>query len=621
MKKRTKKIALVLVIVFIVTCLPLCLTACSIFDKYNSERLNMIAEEYPILLLGDNVLNWNVFAVDPKNSFGVDTASEPSWYSYRESTQEEINALYNNFCLIDAEFQKVKYNRLKGSERTLYRYLDNSLLSYLLYYGSSYALDFDLIGGAYIDSQGGYVASFSDSVENFTFRSEKDVKDLLSITRSTRTAFITYLDYLEDREDKNYPLFDETITSMQEYLNSIVEKGNSYYLYDLVKNKIKNANFLSESSKTLYISQYTDALTNNFMSGVKILAEGLNKYKGHYNKNEVSYLAAYGNVGAAYYEWLFFDRTGIQNLNFQAIYTKLLDIIDESANKLDEIDARIDAMTNADVKADFEAYRKEEKALLGLTTPETMLTYLETASKSIIPDLKSQPEIDFKYMDETVSEISTAMAYYLKSPIDQKDSVEHITLNPHYLEGQPTTMLTTIAHEGYPGHLYAYVNEKETYAKLLMIMSSTITFSEGWANYTELAILDHIAATSNDEAVKLYCEYYSYNTILSYANMALIDIQFNYLGTSMKDYISEDDTEEQIADLKNALKNIMENPTMYIPYGYGLTVMVDVHNMAKDALGSKYNEVDFNGALLSEGMGPTITRAYEITDEYIKNNR
>ena len=64
----------------------------------------------------------------------------------------------------------------------------------------------------------------------------------------------------------------------------------------------------------------------------------------------------------------------------------------------------------------------------------------------------------------------------------------------------------------------------------------------------------------------------------------------------------------------------MENPALYIPYGYGSCVMLTLHDEAKAALGRNYNEVEFNGYLLSEGTA-TLTRAKELTDEYVASKR
>ena len=46
--------------------------------------------------------------------------------------------------------------------------------------------------------------------------------------------------------------------------------------------------------------------------------------------------------------------------------------------------------------------------------------------------------------------------------------------------------------------------------------------------------------------------------------------------------------------------------------------MNNLHEQAKTTLGDKYNEVEFNKLLLSEGSGPTLTRAQELTNSLYK---
>ena len=74
-------------------------------------------------------------------------------------------------------------------------------------------------------------------------------------------------------------------------------------------------------------------------------------------------------------------------------------------------------------------------------------------------------------------------------------------------------------------------------------------------------------------------------------------------------------------DFSDMFAVLRENPAVYIAYGYGVTVLTDVHDKAEGALGDKYSEVEFNKTLLSEGAGPTVTRTYELTEKYIKSNK
>ncbi|MDE5593053.1 MAG: DUF885 domain-containing protein, partial [Clostridiales bacterium] len=464
---------------------------------------------------------------------------------------------------------------------------------------------------SYISSEGGYVADFAQSFENFEFRSEKDVSHLLTITQSTEKVFETYLNFARDRAASGHPLYDYTVNSMRDYLDDVYKKGDEFYLYELAEKKIDDATFLNESTKTEYKSDYKAAIHDNYMAGVKTLYDGLEAYIGKAKNPKKSYLAAAGNAGTAYYEWLFRQKTGIAGANLTNVYQELVAANDEYGNKRNAIKAEIDALkeTEPETYAEFEEYRTETKVLLGLTDPDEILEYLKVAAKDIVPDLKTQPDIGFKYMDDTVAGISNAVAYYMRTPLDLTDSSEKITLNNFQMERRPSEMITTIAHEGYPGHLYAYVNAKENGASLLSNCTNTLAFSEGWANYVELVLLDNIAKTSNKAAAK-YCEYLKYSTLYGYTNSLITDMSINYFGVDISQHVDDE-----------VIQMFTENPAVYVPYGYGMYTMYNLHEKAKTELGDKYDEVAFNGALLSEGFGPTLTRAKEITDEYIRKNK
>ena len=220
-------------------------------------------------------------------------------------------------------------------------------------------------------------------------------------------------------------------------------------------------------------------------------------------------------------------------------------------------------------------------------------------------------------MDDTAGKRTPVIAYYILSPLDETDSTEHITLNPYYIQNSPDeVLLATMAHEGYPGHLYAYVNAKEKGASLMSTLMSVKAFSEGWAVYAQITLLKNIADSTQDTALKKFCEYTYSNTVANYLIAVIMDIQINYLGVSVQDYVGMGMDEDYV---RNLMELIMEDPTMYVPYGYGIYSMLNLHDKAKSALGDKYNEVEFNGALLSDGMGPALSRAEQITSDYIKS--
>ena len=609
MKKHTKLIAVVTSGVLSVSALGL--VGCT-NGRYTPERLEELGHDLALSLMGSDVFAWNAFSVTPYESFGYVSSGDPSWYSYYgQRSAKELGMVSYLFDMYYSEFSHYKLSDMKGVHAATYRSIQYILNTYRSYYKSRYAPAFELLGGDYISSEGGYVADFAMSFENFELRSEKDVTTLLAVTQSTGKAFKTYLNFAGDRDKAGYPLYDYTVTSMRDYLIDVYEKGDEYYLYDIADNKIDNAAFLSQEKKTAYKQVFKTAIQENYMSGVKALYDGLEDYVGKAETVHKSYLASAGAAGRAYYEWLFRQKTGIPNADVGVVYKELLTASETYKSKQDAVLAEIDALEQTDKATydEFYAYYDETKSLLNLTDPNEIIEYLKVAAKDIVPDLSTEPEIAFKYMDDTVSEITNAVAYYMRTPIDQVSSRETITLNGYQMENNPSDLLTTIAHEGYPGHLYAHVKSKEMGTSLLSTCFGSLAFSEGWANYVELALLDNIAKTS-DKATAKYCEYKKYSTLYGYVNTLLWDMNVNYFGI----------TAAELGD-STMIEMLMEIPAAYVPYGYGMYTMYTLHEKAQNALGEKYNESELNGLLLAEGYAPTLTRAKQITDGYIKRKK
>lgn len=620
MKRRFKLIAVTVIAVMLISFACVGLSACNLSDVA-SRNLNMIAEQFANILLGDNVFNWNVFALDPENSFGHTRTREGEWYSYSPSTAEDMADVYSAFSFFDKYLKRISTKKLNSKDMATYNSMRSALDSYMAYYGSEYVLQFELMSGKYITAEGGYVADFTTSVENFEFRDKTDLDALLPVILSTKEAFESYIQFVSDRMLSGHPLYDYTINAMQEYLSEILEMGDEYYLYGFMNARIDSLSFLSEVEKATYKSNYERAIKFNFFEGVKNLRDGLEPFKGRVINTSESYLASFGEAGMAYYKWSFENKTGLRNVNIAEEYTKLLAVYDEYGAKMRAVTGYVESIkdTKPQVYAEFNAYMNGEKRILDLDEPQAMLEYLKTASKAIVPDLAVEPVINFKNMDETVGKRTNTKAYYLLSPLDAVNTPEHITLNSYYIENNSDDpLLLTIAHEGYPGHLYAHVRAKEQGSSMLTLINTTDAFVEGWAVYTEFALLDNIANSTESEALKLYCEYNKYLSVVGFVSPVLSDMNINYFGMTVDDLVENGNDREYVLNL---MQTLMEMPTTYVSYGYGIYYMVKLHNQAKSALDGAYSEVEFNGLLLSEGMGPTLSRAQEITDNYIRSKK
>lgn len=115
-------------------------------------------------------------------------------------------------------------------------------------------------------------------------------------------------------------------------------------------------------------------------------------------------------------------------------------------------------------------------------------------------------------------------AYYVQGRIDDT-SVNIIKINPDFANKGMTQMYTTLAHEGYPGHLYQFTasNANKDIPNIRKILSF-IGATEGWAQYASKCTLDYL---DTSEGIKklIYA-----NDILGYILYSMVDVGVNYNG-------------------------------------------------------------------------------------------
>lgn len=593
------------------------LRAVYVVDVAVNTLFEAFCDDFFTLYLGNDYYAWNVFVNQPENlGFNRDEAGKASWYTYTKDTTEDKELAYEDFNNIKVELSAFETSTLSRSQKASYRIIEDFCNYYMTLNDSKNLVD-SFMKLNYVDSFGGYVADFASSMEGYNLRRESDIVDMIDYIESTSTAFPTYLTYVSDRDEAGYALSDTTLDEMISYLNDITEYNTKYYLYDVLSNKVDNCTFIEDTAKATYKNRITDALTNNFLPSVKALSTGLAEFKGKLAESDEGYYSQYGEKARVLYELQLEDRLGI-DLDMEEYFKYLESNLTKYSKSIDSIIKKMQRSSST-VQNAFMQYYRGTKFFVNINDSEAMLTYLKEFAKSIVPDLEHTPNIILNEMDETVQEFTTAVAYYTKSTVDYMGD-EKVTTNPLYLASDLNETLSTLAHEGYPGHLYAYVHAKESDLHNIAVISGVTGHGEGWAKYVELKLLDYIAenATENKEAIKLATSFNYYNQLVSYLLYTYVDCGINYYGWTVgkvKEVLEDNGFDSSGAqDLYNTL---IEMPTQYAAYGYGMCYMLQLHNNAKAALGGHYDEKDFNeNVVLIEGECG-LGRLTELTNEYI----
>ncbi len=609
-------------------------------DVEDDEEFEQYANEMLKDYIDDDQLAINIFFVNPEN-YGIEHG-DASWYSYTsfsEYTDDEYNHDLELVRQMRTEYNEFAEKSLSFSQRITLARIDE----YIDYYEGILANKNNLImRQTYVDQYGGYASSLPDEIEAYSFRNKQDVDDCLSILTSVYDAFDSYYTFIEDREENGYGLSEYSLSGFISYLNGVVdafEGKDGYYLLGVIEDKLdavkistENENgFLTESEVTNYKVSF-EGVFNSDVEGSKsvylahkdlakktsdYLTEAKEGYLASSNYTGV-YLGEYDGGKELYYSMLS-NRLGLGNLTPSSYKNELDSLLD---NIYEEY-SYWEGLINKNRKA-YLIYNDSNIEYINYDTIDDLIDYLKEFAKTIVPDLDSIPDIDVAYMDPTVTANTTTVAYYMKSPLDSYSN-EYIHLNGRQVGKNTRDTATTLAHEGYPGHLYAYVYSKENKNLSDFVRVNTSTgHGEGWSKYVEYALLQHFIDNHKDDedadSWEIAMKYAQYNELFMFTLYARLDFGINYEGWNSSNIASC--TKKYGLSFNNdyVLQLFNEIPSQYAPYGYGFALFYSLHELAKTTLGVWYDEVEFNEVLLRQGWcGLTQLKVY--VNEYLTQKK
>ena len=202
----------------------------------------------------------------------------------------------------------------------------------------------------------------------------------------------------------------------------------------------------------------------------------------------------------------------------------------------------------------------------------------------------------------------TNPAFYLIPPIDD------IWQNTIYINNSSTpeglNLFTTLAHEGYPGHLYQTVYyqlyTKENNTPLIRHIMNYGGYVEGWAIYCELYSYDYATRLYPEDMKDFYSLWHQLlisDRKLQLAILSILDINLHYYDDSLenaKEILSQYGIleEETIAEIH---RYVLEEPGNYLKYYMGYLLLMDIKEKAETLMGSAYTDINFHEFILNAG--------------------
>ena len=425
--------------------------------------------------------------------------------------------------------------------------------------------------------------------EEYSFNSKKDVEDYLKLLALTDEYFDQIISFEKEKADAGLFMSDFACQNIIDQCNAFIADSDNHYLMETFNTRIDKLTGLTQSEKDHYRLQNEKMLREHIFPAYENLAAALTDLLGSgTNENGLCYFPE----GKQYYEYLLAYNTGTS----ESVKTLENMISNERVKVLQE---------SSDLTTENpELWELASEATL---TPTDSVTTLNHLKEVMLDDFPAPPETGYtvNYIDDCVADY-LAPAFYVIAPIDDY-SHNSIYIN----ETTDTTNIsyfTTLAHEGFPGHLYQTVMTYESGIEPVRSILNYSGFVEGWATYVEFQSY-HYAGLDDDVATIL--ELNQDATLSLYAST---DIGIHYEGWTLEDTkkfwnnygITNDDAIESIFEL------IVEEPTHYLKYYIGFLKFEELKKETSLKNIKNYNDKSFHQAVLSIGPAP-----FDIVDKYL----
>lgn len=425
------------------------------------------------------------------------------------------------------------------------------------------------------------------TLSEYRLDNEKDVKDYLSLVNQVPELFTQILDFEQERRNAGIisPSFviSDTIDQIDQFLNASEENN---LLIQSFEERLAEVEPLSKDQKASYIANNRLLVTDKVLPAYKSLKTSLQAYTNDSkNTSSKERLCEYKN-GQDYYKFLLMSNVGT-DFSPEDCITILESQLKNTVKDISSLTTK-----NKDL------YTEYLSATPALSAPKEIMNTLKNDSLIDFPEIKNI-SCQLKNVPDALSGTS-ACAFYLVPPIDStKDNI--IYINKSRVDSNE--LFSTLAHEGYPGHLYQTNYFLTTNPSPLRTFLHCAGYDEGWGTYAQLYSYNFIEFKNVDEqTTKQLRQLYRDNDLLSLSLSSLCDLYVNYKNydeNALANYLQTYGIDKDSA--QNLYRYVIENPTTYLSYSIGCYELDQLKQTMSDSLGKAFKISDFHEAVLNVG--------------------
>ncbi len=413
----------------------------------------------------------------------------------------------------------------------------------------------------------------------FAFREEADIQTYLMLLAALPDYFSQICAFEQEKSAQGLFMNDEILEEVIAQCQSVITIDDNHFLIISFRERLNECSFLDENQKTVYEIRNREALSASFVPAYENLCSTLNALKGT-GQNE--YGLYYTPKGVPYFEYLLQYSIGTDRSIAQIRRLLEEQMAEDYARVLYAVSQGVDLTSYG------QSAESNELPAYILSALQEQIAEDFPQTQTISWQIKEVPDSLSPYLSP---------AFYLTPPIDAEQQ-NVIYINPSASMDR-VSLITTLAHEGYPGHLYQNSFENQDSYNPVRNLIYIGGYTEGWGLYSEFYAYDFLGLSDLEaDALRSLSS-------LNYAICASLDLSIHADGWTENECVQYlkafgiTDT-EQVHEL---YRNILEEPSNYLKYYLGYLEICNLKESAL-ALSDDITVYDFHKWFLENGPAP-----------------
>lgn len=315
-----------------------------------------------------------------------------------------------------------------------------TLDSMLLYYHTEKSLGDNYLLQEPLGPSLGIQAQLPVLLAEYAFYEDRDISDYLNLLTTIRPYFQSIIKFEQKKSQAGFFMSDATLDRILAQCSAFIRNPDENYMLDIFRTKISDYGKLSGSEQQTLILTHQNLMKTEVIPAYQELMTGLEALRGT-GKNPRG--LAYFKGGKAYYLYLLQSQTG-------------------TYVPVKEIEKRLSRQLSSEIGIVGNMLRQNPELL---TTLDKGISFTEIRPAQMLSSLQKKISSDFPPLEDVSFELKTvhdsmkdylSPAFYLTPPMDTgTPNVIYINPSANY---QGLELFTTLAHEGFPGHLYQTVS-------------------------------------------------------------------------------------------------------------------------------------------------------------------